>query len=75
MHTSPTENAIEGTVEVTEPLGDEQIVDVSVGSEADGELELTVKVSNTTTSNAATTSDRRCTRDWSTGSTERPEAE
>lgn len=56
MHTSPTENAIEGTVEVTEPLGDEQIVDVSVGCEADGELELTVKVPNTTTSNAATTS-------------------
>lgn len=44
-YTSPTEDAIEGTVEVTEPLGDEQIIDVAVGDE--DELELTVKASNT----------------------------
>jgi multiple sugar transport system ATP-binding protein len=44
-YTSPTEDAIEGTVEVTEPLGDEQIVDVVVGE--DDEIELTVKTSNT----------------------------
>jgi multiple sugar transport system ATP-binding protein len=46
VHTEPTANAIEGTVEVTEPLGDEQILDVVVG---DGEqsLELTVQAPST----------------------------
>jgi multiple sugar transport system ATP-binding protein len=46
-HTTATENAIEGTVEVTEPLGDEQIVDVVVGDEDDSEIELTIKTPNT----------------------------
>ncbi|WP_227378796.1 ABC transporter ATP-binding protein [Haladaptatus halobius] len=46
-HTSRTENAIEGTVQVTEPLGDEQILDVVVGDEDGDHVELTVKVPNT----------------------------
>ena len=45
-HTSPTEDAVEGTVEVTELLGDEQLVDVIVGDEGET-LELTIKISNT----------------------------
>lgn len=41
-HTEPVENSINGTVEVTEPQGDEQIVDVLIG-DPDGEsIELTV---------------------------------
>ncbi|MFB6081674.1 MAG: ABC transporter ATP-binding protein [Halanaeroarchaeum sp.] len=44
VHTSETEDAIEGDVEVTEPLGDEQLVDVVVG---DDDIQLTVKASNT----------------------------
>ena len=44
VHTSQTEDAIKCVVEVTEPLGDEQLVDVTVG---DDELDLTVKASNT----------------------------
>lgn len=42
-HTKPAGNAIKGTVEVTEPLGDEQLLDVVV----EGGVELTAKVSNT----------------------------
>lgn len=45
-YTSRQDDAIEGTVEVTEPLGDEQIVDIAVG-DGDDNLELTVKTSNT----------------------------
>lgn len=33
VHTDPVENAVEAEVEVTEPQGDEQIIEVEVGSE------------------------------------------
>jgi multiple sugar transport system ATP-binding protein len=44
-HAEAVDNAIQGTVKVTEPLGDEQIIDVTVGGE-DG-LELTVSAPTT----------------------------
>ena len=43
IRTEPTENAIEAEVEVTEPQGDEQIVDINVGEE----LNLTVVAPST----------------------------
>lgn len=46
-HTSPTEDAIKGIVEVTKLLGGEQLIDVMVGNEDDEELELTIKIPNT----------------------------
>ncbi|GAA0259607.1 ABC transporter ATP-binding protein [Haladaptatus pallidirubidus] len=48
-HTTPTENAVPGRVRVTEPLGDEQLIDVVVGL-ADGEsLDITAKIPNNIT--------------------------
>ncbi|WP_433627384.1 ABC transporter ATP-binding protein [Halomicrococcus sp. NG-SE-24] len=44
---TPGDYTIEGTVEVTEPLGDEQIIDVVVGDESDAAIELTVKAPST----------------------------
>jgi multiple sugar transport system ATP-binding protein len=44
-HAEPVGNAISGTVKVTEPLGDEQIIDVVV--DGSSELELTVTAPTT----------------------------
>jgi multiple sugar transport system ATP-binding protein len=44
-HAEPVDNAISGTVKVTEPLGDEQIIDVVV--DGSSELELTVTAPTT----------------------------
>lgn len=41
-HTEPVDNSIAGTVEVTEPQGDEQIIDVIVGDPDGTSIELTV---------------------------------
>jgi len=46
LHTAQTDNAIRGQVKVTEPMGDEQLIDVLVGQEEDP-LELTVKAPST----------------------------
>jgi len=46
IHTEPTDNAIKGVVEVTEPLGDEEIVTVLVGESSDDPIELTAETSN-----------------------------
>ncbi|MBV0925927.1 ABC transporter ATP-binding protein [Halomicroarcula limicola] len=43
VHTEPTDNAIEAEVEVTEPQGDEQIIDVHVGED----IELTIVAPST----------------------------
>ncbi|MBX0296173.1 ABC transporter ATP-binding protein [Haloarcula nitratireducens] len=43
VHTEPTDNAIEAEVEVTEPQGDEQIIDVHVGDD----IELTIVAPST----------------------------
>ncbi|PSP86403.1 sugar ABC transporter ATP-binding protein [Halobacteriales archaeon QS_1_68_17] len=46
LHTAQTDNAIRGQVKVTEPMGDEQLIDVLVGEDEDP-LELTVKAPST----------------------------
>jgi len=46
-HATPVDNAVRGTVKVTEPLGDEQIVDIVVGDPAGNHLELTVMAPST----------------------------
>jgi multiple sugar transport system ATP-binding protein len=46
LHTAQTDNAIRGRVKVTEPMGDEQLVDVLVG-EGEDPLELTIKAPST----------------------------
>ncbi|SEW31038.1 ABC transporter ATP-binding protein [Natrinema salifodinae] len=46
-HTDPRDNAIRGQVKVTEPQGDDQIIDVLVGDEDDDRIELTVKAPST----------------------------
>lgn len=43
IHTEPTNNTIEAEVEVTEPQGDEQIIDINVGSD----IELTIVAPST----------------------------
>ncbi|AHG01848.1 sugar ABC transporter ATP-binding protein (plasmid) [Halostagnicola larsenii XH-48] len=47
VHTEPMDNAIRGQVKVTEPQGDDQIVDVLVGDEDGSHVELTVKAPST----------------------------
>ncbi|WP_323173603.1 ABC transporter ATP-binding protein [Natrialba sp. PRR66] len=47
VHTEPVDNAIRGQVKVTEPQGDDQIIDVLVGDEDGGHVELTVKAPST----------------------------
>lgn len=42
----PSDNAIESTVEVTEPLGDKQNIDVVIGDRDDEHIELTIEASN-----------------------------
>ena len=46
-HADPVDNAVRGTVKVTEPLGDEQIVDVIVGDPDGKHFELTVMAPST----------------------------
>lgn len=46
-HPEPTDNAVTGTVEVTEPQGDDQIIDIIVGPEDGEHLELTVVAPST----------------------------
>jgi multiple sugar transport system ATP-binding protein len=46
-HTERVDNSIHGTVEVTEPQGDEQIIEVNVGDEDDSLIELTVLAPST----------------------------
>ena len=46
VHTEEVENAILGRVEITEPQGDEQIIDIGVGDDP-RKIELTVKVPST----------------------------
>ncbi|WP_408960399.1 ABC transporter ATP-binding protein [Natrinema sp. 74] len=46
-HTTPVDNAIRGRVKVTEPQGDDQIIDVLVGDEDGDHIELTVKAPST----------------------------
>ncbi|ADB63207.1 ABC transporter related protein (plasmid) [Haloterrigena turkmenica DSM 5511] len=46
-HTEPVDNAIRGEVKVTEPQGDDQIIDVLVGDEEGDHIELTVKAPST----------------------------
>jgi len=48
INTDPIDNAIEAEVEVTEPQGDEQIVDVIIGEEYGVSVDLTVVAPNTT---------------------------
>lgn len=47
INTEPEDNAIQGEVEVTEPQGDEQIVDIIIGSEGDETVDLTVVAPST----------------------------
>ncbi|QRV17680.1 ABC transporter ATP-binding protein (plasmid) [Haloterrigena salifodinae] len=46
-HTEPVDNAIRGQVKVTEPQGDDQIIDVLVGNEEGDHVELTIKAPST----------------------------
>ncbi|SFT01633.1 ABC transporter ATP-binding protein [Halostagnicola kamekurae] len=46
-HTEPVDNAIRGQIKVTEPQGDNQIIDVLVGDEDGDSIELTVKAPST----------------------------
>jgi multiple sugar transport system ATP-binding protein len=48
INTSPTENSIKGTVKVTEPQGDQQIIDVIVGDPDGDHEEFTVVAPSTT---------------------------
>jgi len=42
IHTEPVENSVRGSVTVTEPQGDSEIVEITIGDNADEEIELTV---------------------------------
>lgn len=46
-HDSPAENSVKGMVEVTEPLGDEQIIEVIVGGPDGRSIDLIVKAPST----------------------------
>ncbi len=46
-HTEPVDNAIHGQTKVTEPQGDDQIIDVVVGDEDGDHIDLTVKAPST----------------------------
>lgn len=47
INTDPVDNAIHGEVEVTEPQGDEQIVDITIGHENGENVDLTVVAPST----------------------------
>ncbi|PCR88825.1 ABC transporter ATP-binding protein [Natrinema ejinorense] len=47
VNTEPVDNAIRGEVEVTEPQGDEQIIDIIVGDEDGESVDLTVVAPST----------------------------